>query len=272
VAGVNPEHVVLIGIDCAVKAHNVGLARGELAGKRARLTDVRCGSPGEVIAEQILAWLENQPHALIALDAPLGWPAALGRALARHRAGDAFMRSASQLFRRTTDDLVHEQLDKRPRDVGAARIARTAHAALHLLYEVRALSGLPIPLAWTPGKVEGVRVIEVYPAGTLVSRRRRSSPSAGQTAMDQRGELLGQLLRELGPPAEAKKQMLMSDHAFDAAVSVLAAVDFLTAEVFEPSDPDTARQEGWIWVRKPVRHAVRRTRDRPHGSVALAPP
>jgi hypothetical protein len=64
--------------------------------------------------------------------------------------------------------------------------------------------------------------------------------------------------------------MLMSEHAFDAAVCVLAAMDFLTAEVFEPSDPDTARQEGWIWVRKP--HAIRRARDRPQGSVAFTPP
>jgi predicted nuclease with RNAse H fold len=272
VVGVNPEQIVLIGIDCAETAHNVGLARGEIVGKRARLTNVRCGSPGEVIAEQILTWLENEPHALIALDAPLGWPAALGRALSRHRAGDALMRSANQLFRRTTDNVVHDKLDKRPLDIGAARIARTAHAALHLLYEVRALTGLPIPLAWTPGKVDGVTVIEVYPAGTLASRRKRLSQSSRRTASDQRGELFAQLLRELGPPAEAKRQMLLSDHAFDAAVCVLAAMDFLTAEVFEPSDPDTARQEGWIWVRKPVRHAVRRTRDRPAGSVAFAPP
>lgn len=264
----------MIGIHCAERAQNTGLARGELVGRRVEITHARRGNPGEVIAYQIIEWLENRRHALIALDAPLGWPISLGRILARHHAGDAIMRSPDQLFRRTTDNVVRDELENRPLDIGVNPIARTSHAALHLLYEIRALSRLPIPLAWTPGYLEGVAAIEVFPGATLASRRKHPSGSVKEQTLDQRSALLAQMLRELGPPPEARKQILLSNHAFDAAVCVLAAADFLTAEVFEPTDLEMARREGWIWARKPVDYMLDRPAQsqRPSGSTAFAPP
>src|SRR5437016_7332440 len=49
------------------------------------------------------------------------------------------------MFRRVTDDVIYERLGKRPLDVGADRIARTAHAALRFLEELRGFLGSTSP-------------------------------------------------------------------------------------------------------------------------------
>jgi len=41
--------------------------------------------------------------------------------------------------------------------------------------------------------------------------------------------------------------------ALDAALCVLAGVDFLRGEVLEPIEIPVVKREGWIWVRKPNR-------------------
>jgi hypothetical protein len=55
---------------------------------------------------------------------------------------------------------------------------------------------------------------------------------------------------------EAAKLALLvaNDNAFDAAVCVLAAADFLRGETYPPEDKATAMQEGWIWVKKTADH------------------
>ena len=59
------------------------------------------------------AWLLDYEEALIALDAPLGWPQALGANLVTHRAGVPLRAEANQLFRRATDDEIKNRLGKR---------------------------------------------------------------------------------------------------------------------------------------------------------------
>jgi hypothetical protein len=73
------------------------------------------------------------------------------------------------MFRRMTDDEIHRRLRKRPLEVGANLIARTAHSALKLLGEIRERTGLAIPLAWAPVEALPYRAIEVYPAATRSS-------------------------------------------------------------------------------------------------------
>jgi hypothetical protein len=41
-----------------------------------------------------------------------------------------------------------------------------------------------------------------------------------------------------------------SDDALDAAICVLAGLDFLRGEVYKPKDFPLAKEEGWIWVRE----------------------
>ena len=70
--------VALIGIDCATQPNKVGLALGELDGERVRIKACRTGSPKESPASIVSSWLKSGESALLALDAPLGWPLAIG--------------------------------------------------------------------------------------------------------------------------------------------------------------------------------------------------
>jgi hypothetical protein len=89
---------LIIGVDCATDEARVGLAAARFDGsvaesrERIRLTEVVCGGGEESIVETMARWaqaarIDGLP-VLLALDAPLGWPARLGEVLAGHRAGD----------------------------------------------------------------------------------------------------------------------------------------------------------------------------------------
>ena len=72
--------VALIGIDCATQPNKVGLALGELDGERVRIKACRTASPKERPEDIVDAWLQESGRALLALDAPLGWPLGACRA------------------------------------------------------------------------------------------------------------------------------------------------------------------------------------------------
>jgi hypothetical protein len=78
--------VLLIGIDCATQPNKVGLALGELEGDVVCIKACRTGSPKDRLASIVISWLQPGNPALMALDAPLGWPRAIGQALAGHQA------------------------------------------------------------------------------------------------------------------------------------------------------------------------------------------
>ena len=153
------------------------------------------------------------------------------------------------MFRRQTDRTVHAALGKLPLDVGADRIARTAVAALRLLDELRSRTGHEIPLAWKSELVEPA-AIEVYPAGTLVALGLRSSgyKEPGQT--ERRREILEILSKRIEGPLE-RGLLLQNADVLDATLCVVAALDFLSGAVIPPEEPEVARREGWIWVRRP---------------------
>ena len=116
-----PAHAkaVVIGIDSAVNPRNVALALGSWTGKTVQVEDVIRGSARPPIAETIESWIRGAPGppVLLALDAPLGWPAPLTETLASHRPGQGLAFAAHEMFRRRTDDFVHERVGKRPLDV-----------------------------------------------------------------------------------------------------------------------------------------------------------
>ncbi len=238
----------LVGIDCATDSRNVGLALGALDGARLRLLEAIAGSPGTPPADTIVGWIAGARRALLAVDAPLGWPAPLGDTLARHRAGEALPEvSAHALFRRLTDD--RERIGRQPLDVGADRIARTAHAALALLEALRRRTGHPIPLAWRPDFPHAIAAIEVYPAGTL---RAHALPASGYKKAAQRA-VRAEIVRGLAPrlhPGSHRGRLLADADVLDACVCVLAADDFLAGRAGGPGpgELERARREGWIWV------------------------
>ena len=228
--------VDLIGIDCATQPNKVGLALAQWDGAVVRIQDCRTGSAADPPAAIVSRWLQHTDTALLALDAPLGWPLALAQTLTGHQAGAGMGAAAHALFRRRTDDAIHQRFRKRPLEVGANFISRTAVAALALLEELRDEHSHPIPLAWNPAELERVSAIEVYPAATRLahgSEGRGGSLEGLEQALD---------LTALGGRLPA------SADAVDALVCVVAAADFLQGRAPGPEDLALAQHEGWIWT------------------------
>jgi predicted RNase H-like nuclease len=241
----------LIGIDCATKAKNIGLAYGFFEKEKAQIDEVTICSNDIDLVGTIVEWTKRSEYTLIALDAPLGWPVDLGKSLNIHEAGKPIKIEPNQLFRRETDRLVKTNIGKQPLDVGADRIARTAHSALSLLEEIREKTGEAVPLAWKPNQSPGVYAIEVYPAATLLAHAIRPPSYKVIKGQDVRRTLVNTLSNHIALPSDTSL-MEMNDDAIDAALCVLAGADFLLGDVIEPNNMDSAKREGWIWVRKPV--------------------
>ena len=275
--------VVIIGIDCATEPQKIGIARAihrketpvqiEWAGTVPKPSD---GKWWRAVVERIACWIghaqKQQTPVLLALDAPLGWPDEMRRVLPSHVAGalpvldGATFPSPEKekehrdfMFSRHTDRVVQCKV-KKPIDVGAEKIARAAHASLYLLHSIREHTGKDIPLAWTPRCVTAVQAIEVYPAATLESHGVSSigykgdsdeKRKDGKTKGEIRGERLFELRAKVEIPEKIVPSAIQTDHAFDAVICCLAAVDFLNGSVIplEAEQRFRAEREGWIWVR-----------------------
>lgn len=238
--------VRLIGIDCAVDPANTGLCLADYTDGELRVRR-GCSGAGADPAEIAAGWIEAEPT-LIGLDAPLGWPAPLGEELSVHRAGGELGESANRLFRRFTDDYTAETIGKRPMDVGADRIARTAHAALSLLTQLRRISERSLPLGWSPGEPPEGEVIETYPAAWLTAAR---LPGKAYKKRDQRcvreailDGLPGWVSLECG-----REPFLEDADILDALLCTLICVAFLQGKVLPPPADrvELVRREGWIW-------------------------
>lgn len=229
----------IVGIDCATSPRKTGLALAAWDAGTLRLLELTRGSrqrsPVAIVAE----WVKTHAPVLLALDAPLGWPAALGAALAGHRAGERLEPAANLLFRRRTDDWVRSRFGKRPLEVGADLIARTAHAALALLEGLRERLGEPVPLLWAPDSLARLGAIEVYPAAT-----RRACGPADLTDPEQLARWTGSTPSRLAAVSADER---------DAVICTIAGADFLAGRAEPPptEDRETAEKEGWIWVRRP---------------------
>ncbi len=237
----------ILGVDCATLATKTGLARAVLEDGRWIVRDARVGTKDDPPAAVLAAWLAEDPGALLALDAPLGWPADLGEALVGHRAGDAIDAPSERLFARATDHAVQARQGRMPLEVGAGWIARTARATLGLLVEVRSATWQPIPLAWSPDRLDAAAAIEVYPAATLIAH---GHALAGYKVP---GSPARAAVVQAWPDAVVVPPSLdlieVNSDVFDALVCVLAGADFLAGEARGPEDLELARREGWIWVR-----------------------
>lgn len=194
--------VRVIGVDCATRDSKVGVAFGNVDDGQLSVSKAFVCSKKEKAAASIVKWLREQTMskqqgpALIALDAPLGWPSSLSLVLSNHRAGGELAVDAHQMFRRQTDMFVKRKTGKTPLDVGAGRIARTAYSALQLLKEIRLELKLDqIPLAWDLDLTEALSAIEVYPAATLKQYR---CVASGYKRLDENGarkNIVGQRMR-----------------------------------------------------------------------------
>ncbi|WP_201067159.1 DUF429 domain-containing protein [Thiorhodovibrio litoralis] len=203
-------------------------------------------APIDVVAD----WLQKRSEpTLLALDAPLGWPAPLARALQSHAAGDAFDVEAHNLFRRETDRYIRRTIGKQSLDVGADRIARTAFAALELIAGLRKRTKREIPLAWTT-EFSGIRVIEVYPAATLIAHGIDPSGYKAKNGESERVRVLDAIHALVTVDTEIPCLSYASD-GLDAVICVLAACDFLSGLALSPDPGWPVKREGWVWFRDP---------------------
>lgn len=131
------SNVKVIGMDCATEPKKVGLAMGIYNDRDIALLETKYGTEGKSIAEIIASWIREDDKVILAIDAPLGWPENLGNSLYRHFAGQALSVEPNIMFRRETDEFIKKTLRKQPPDVGADRIARTAHKALEIIDELQ---------------------------------------------------------------------------------------------------------------------------------------
>lgn len=237
----------LIGLDAASNRKKFGWALAELHGSTASLEDFGLLADGDArLPERLVAALKDPDGALVAIDAPLGWPALLGETLAHHRAGNVVDGAKDELFRRSTDKVVQRTTGKRPLEVGADRIARASVEALAVLGELRVRSGKALPLSWASADAVD-RVIEVYPGATLVAHGikapgyKASNEGGGRSAII---KAFQRRLKGLDALVAAKADVL------DACLCVIAAMDFLDGLCVQPSSEQRriGEIEGWIWV------------------------
>jgi len=247
--------MILIGIDCAVSDKNIGLAKGkvsDLSGNgeqvhrfEVEVTDAVRGGDKPVL-DTILHWIPEDEDVLLCLDAPLGWPKPMGEQLITHEAGDFIETGMNDLFTRYTDKFLQDKIGKRPMEVGANLIARTAHAALKLLDQLREATGEKIPLAWNTEFSSRIEAIEVYPAGTLVARNWKSGGYKKKANVGFRTALLDQISQEMNISL-VRSIATDNHHVMDAVLCILTGLDFLNNRCYKPDKPDLAKKEGWIW-------------------------
>ncbi len=241
--------VNLIGIDCATQPEKVGLARALWDGKHLVELQIHPGHKDTDVAGVVAGWLPAKDPCLLALDAPLGWPVAFGRALAGHTAGQPLPVAAASFFRRLTDrQLEHVH---RPMDVTADRIARTAFWAVNLLGAVAQRAGRPIPLAWDPRSLAPLSAIEVYPAGTLTQLGLPASAYKKAGQVSQRERII-KGIRSFFADGTDWSSCLADADQLDAALCLVAGMDFVCGRCPVPHGLALAKKEGWIWVREKV--------------------
>lgn len=254
-------NTTVIGIDFSTDPNKMGLARATVnvvAGTivlHKVLTATAKLPPVQTVAGWVRQVCRDTP-VLIAIDAPLGWPKAMrGHSFVSHSAGEPLEICADQLFSRETDREIEHRVGKKPLEVGANLIARSAHGALRFLRELsRDIdTDAPLPLAWSPFDLErGPCVVEVYPGATMKAHRIPTGryKKKGKDGLPDRHRIAnclrnGGMVFEMGINYVAR-----NDYLVDAAVCVLAGRDFVAECAAGPDrkQRSAAQQEGWIWV------------------------
>jgi len=239
--------ISIIGVDCAAQSNNVGLARGVISDGYLVVDKVLKAKKNQSVAELIVGLMDLNSITLLALDSPLGWPASLGKELVTHLAGECLASEPNKLFRRHTDHFIKQKVGKQSLDVGADRIARTAHAALNLINEVEELTGSTVPLAWKTPLENTMSAIEVYPAVTLKLNDLRYQGYKKKENIDQRREIVTGLAQLISLNIDCS-ELLKDDDVLDAVICTLAGYHFINDKCIYPTNKELAIKEGWIWV------------------------
>lgn len=242
--------MLILGLDAASDRKKFGYAVGTLNGSRIELIDAGLlGGPARTaeLAREV-GVAAKSARVLVAVDAPLGWPSAMS-SVVTHRAGERIASTKDEMFRRLTDRRLRSETGGKhqPLEIGADRIARAAHEALTVIDELRTGSGLDLPMVWEPTFV-GDGLIEVYPAATLRACGVSHKKYKEKVAVEVRLGLATCLMAQIDG---LERVCDGSSDAFDAALCLVAAADFLLGRCQPPApdEMDLAMKESWIWVR-----------------------
>jgi predicted nuclease with RNAse H fold len=223
--------VRLVGIDWSAVEAKRGLAVVDYAEGSPRVVELSaCNSRRTAMRLIAEAVSDASTPSVIAIDAPLGWPIGMSPSLANHWAGEGLNVVADRMFSRDTDRFVQATLKKRPLEVGANLIARTAYSANQFLRDLRKETSRAIPLLWSPDELRDCGVIEVYPAATKIVAKPQTASGA------------------LG--IEGTELTCSNGHVADAVWCAVAALHFVRGECHSPHDIVTSRREGWIWFQR----------------------
>lgn len=265
----------IVGWDAAVDPRNCALALvsvtpgggDEEVSWTLRLERLEAPRDRSTLVTTVVDWLTDVP-AILCVDTPIGWPAAMGPALVEHRAGEPVGRGADELFRRCTDHDIRRRLGKTPLDVGADRIARTALATLDLIDDIRARLRqrdgrvvAPVVRRATLQEPENtVPLMESYPAGWFASERILTRGYRPPAARDRRRALYTAVQEAIGRAAMRYSSAVPAEQVvdraddLDALVCTLNGVDAIAGLCPEPGSPcdAVATTEGWIWCKDPI--------------------
>jgi len=240
--------VNVIGIDCATDPKKIGISFGYYRNCEMIITNTIVSKDFATMYRYLFDYINKNDIILIAMDAPLGWPTSMGHALYNHNAGDPIQIESNSMFRRETDRFIKRKIGKQSLDVGADRIARTAHSALSIIEEIRKHTNRDVTMIWDPTNIQDVNLIEVYPAATLDCYNIVSTGYKESNKSDLRKVIIESLSNHIIIETD-KNLILHNADALDSVICLLAAKDFIMGNVLYPENIELAKKEGWIWVK-----------------------
>lgn len=217
---------------------------------RVEVVDYGTGKEGPYWDDRLVAYLSENPDALVAIDAPLSLPGALAsppsaivewfreRAAANTTKLPGGKPRYTPYTQRATEVILHEEHGLTPREALGQGMGPLTARAVYLR------SALPRSF------VLGENLIEVYPKATirqlfgdkLAGRYKRSASSPAA-----RLEILRRLPTLRFAPGAWREHGLANDHKFDAILCAYTAWLFSTGACVPPPS-EVVAADGWIWV------------------------
>ncbi|MGK7389180.1 MAG: DUF429 domain-containing protein [Candidatus Cyclobacteriaceae bacterium M2_1C_046] len=239
--------MTIIGLDAAVQDKNIGCILGEYNNGSFTITE-RWDSKKPFIAT-IASWIKNSEKAILAIDAPLGWPVSFRKTLNIHCAGRPLNIEPDLFFKRKTDLDISRRFKKTTLEITADRIARTAFFTLQRIGSIEKELNFEFQLLWNTQELNKFGLVEVYPAATLLSNG-FSIKGYKKDNIEARKDIYEKLKVYYNFINPNGVDLISIEHDFDAFICCLAGIDFIEGKAAAPEKIDQdIKEEGWIWVK-----------------------
>jgi Protein of unknown function (DUF429) len=253
-----------LGIDLSSQPKNTAVCMIDWSATRADVVALWRGTDpdGSTLCDELLIAVMRGTHGLprpskVAIDAPLGWPAAFVQAVSNLAEWPVKIdESRARLERRATDHWVHRATGKQPLSVTTDRIAYPAMRASGLLAHFARVTGEPVDRSGMSGSI-----CETYPDPAI--RRFGLWPATAGARDSYKGAALhirAQILERLDDAAAwlalsetDRHRCIASDDCLDCLICALAARAAMRGRTAAPPDDLAAEAvaEGWIHVPEP---------------------